>query len=462
MEVYNKNNKKIYLSVIIPVYNEEKRLPKTLEKIDGYLKKQAYDSEIIVVSDGSTDKTVEITENLMKKIKNLKILDFKERQGKGFGVKRGLLAAKGEYRIFTDADNSTSIDQVEKMWPEFEKGYDIIIGSRDIKGAVLAVPQPWLRRVVFGGGFRLLRKIIIGLWKIKDTQCGFKGFKEKAAKDIFPKITILGFGFDPEVLVIAKKMGYKIKEIPITWVNDVESKVKLKSVVKMFLETLKIRINAISGKYKAEKENKEPAVWKKTDLISALIIGEAAGWLIFAILKTLEIKIIDNETYLMLFLALFFPLASLACLYLSYLLGKKIPVIFQAGKFIAVGISNTLIDWGILNLLIFISGIAAGFYYSVFKGLSFVVAVINSYFWNKFWTFRKEKAERTGKEILQFLVISVIGIGINVGIASLVVNAVGSPAGISLKVWATAGAAMATVISMVWNFLGYKFIVFKK
>ena len=174
-------NQKIYLSVIIPAYNEEKRLPKTLREIDDYLKKQVYLSEVIVVSDGSTDRTVEIVKNLMSEIKNLKILEFKEQKGKGFGVKQGMLEARGQYRIFTDADNSTSIIQVEKMWPEFEKGYDVVIGSRDVKGAVLAVPQPWIRRVFLGESFKLLRKIIIGFWKIEDTQCGFKGFRARAA-----------------------------------------------------------------------------------------------------------------------------------------------------------------------------------------------------------------------------------------------------------------------------------------
>jgi len=244
----NNQNKKIHLSIIIPAYNEEKRLPKTLREINDYLKKQFYLSEIIVVNDGSTDGTSEAVKELQKIIPNLKLINI-ENSGKGYAVKKGIFEAKGEYRIFTDADNATSIDQVEKMWPEFAKGYDVVIGSRDVKGAVLAVPQPWLRKVIFGGGFKLVRKIIIGLWKIEDTQCGFKGFKERAGQDIFSRTVICRFGFDPEVLVIAKKLGYKIKEIPITWVNDLESKVKLKSVVKMFFEILKIRWNLILGKY---------------------------------------------------------------------------------------------------------------------------------------------------------------------------------------------------------------------
>lgn len=239
----------VHLSVIIPAYNEEKRLPKTLKEIDAYLKKQPYSSEIIVVNGNSTDRTQEVVKKFQKEIPTLKLIS-NEGFGKGYSVKQGILEAKGEFRIFTDADNATSIDQIEKMWPWLEKGYDIVIGSRDIKGAVLSVPQPWIRKVILGEGFKLLRKIIIGLWEIEDTQCGFKCFTEKSAIDIFPKITIWRFGFDPEALVLAKKLGYKIKEVPIAWINDVESKVKFKSIIEMFFETLKIRLNMIFGKYK--------------------------------------------------------------------------------------------------------------------------------------------------------------------------------------------------------------------
>ena len=239
----------MYLSVIIPAYNEEKRLPKTLEEIDKYLRKQDYDYEILVVNDGSKDKTVEIAKGLISKIKNLIVTGYKKNQGKGYAVRFGMLEAKGDYRLFTDADNSTSIDHVEKIWPEFKKGFDIIIGSRDIKGAVLDPPQPWIRKLILGEGFKLYRKIIIGLWGIEDTQCGFKCFTKKATEKIFQKCRINRFAFDPEFLVIAKKLGYEIKEIPIYWKNDPESKVKFKSIIKMALDLIKIRLNLIKRVY---------------------------------------------------------------------------------------------------------------------------------------------------------------------------------------------------------------------
>ena len=238
----------MHLSVIVPAYNEEKRLPQTLREINDYLKKQNYESEIIIVSDGSKDRTVGVAKNLMSEIKNLRVIEFKENRGKGFGVKEGMLGALGDFRLFTDADNSTPVNQIEKIWPEFEKGFDIVIGSRDLKGAILDPPQPLFRRFT-GEVFKYLRKIIVGLWDIEDSQCGFKCFKKKAAENIFPKCKISRFAFDPEILLIGKKLGYKIKEVPIYWKNDLTSKVKLKSMVKMLVDLFKIRWNLITKKY---------------------------------------------------------------------------------------------------------------------------------------------------------------------------------------------------------------------
>ncbi len=251
------------LSIIIPAYNEEKRLQKTLEEINSYLSGQNYpstgagqaDYEILVVNDGSKDRTAEVCSNLIPKIKNLKLIDNKVNQGKGAVVRQGILAAKGEYRLFTDADNSTSIDQIEKMWPEFEKGSDVVIGSRDIKGAVLDPPQPWIRNVILGEGFKLFRKLVAGLWRIQDTQCGFKCFRKQAAEEVFPVCRIDRFAFDPEILIIAEKFGYKIKEIPVFWKNDPDSKVNFKSILKMALDLFKIRWNSIKGIYD-KKNNK--------------------------------------------------------------------------------------------------------------------------------------------------------------------------------------------------------------
>jgi glycosyltransferase involved in cell wall biosynthesis len=242
------NKEKIFLSVVIPAYNEEKRLPKTIVEIFDYLSKKNFSFEVIVVNDGSKDKTSEVVKELMKKYSKLELIDNKENKGKGAVVRQGMLKARGEIRIFSDADHSTPISEIEKFIPEFEKGADVVIGSREIKGAILDPPQPLFRRFV-GEGFKILRKIIVGLWSIQDTQCGFKCFRAEVVEKVFPKCKIDRFAFDPEILILAKKTGYKIKEVPVYWRNDPDSKVKFKSIFNMAKDLLRIRMNLILGKY---------------------------------------------------------------------------------------------------------------------------------------------------------------------------------------------------------------------
>jgi len=238
----------MFLSLIIPVYNEEKRISKTIIAIDAYLRKAGYKYEIIVVNENSTDKTSEVVHELMKEIPHLSIFDNPENHGKGYAVREGMTEGKGEYLVFTDADLSTPIQELEKMIPLFKQGYDVVIGSRDVKGAILDPPQPLLRRVL-GDLFKLYRKIVLGMWEIEDTQCGFKGFTKKATEDVFPLCKVNGFAFDPEILILAKKKGYKIKEMPITWKNDLESKIRTSSLFEMAAEILKIRLNLLTHKY---------------------------------------------------------------------------------------------------------------------------------------------------------------------------------------------------------------------
>ena len=239
------------LSVIIPAYNEEKRLPTTLRAVDEYLRAKKYNYEILVVSDGSQDKTVDVVHELTKEIPHLRLIENPKNHGKGYVVRQGMLEAEGEYRLFMDADNATSIDHMEKVWPQVEAGYDVVICSRDIEGSVLAVPQTWLRRRL-GDVFNLIVQAFSGLWGMWDTQCGFKVFSAKAAEDIFHVALVDRWAFDVELLVIAKIRGYEIKEIPTTWVNSADSKVRVSGMVKMLMEVFDIYINMIRGKYNKE------------------------------------------------------------------------------------------------------------------------------------------------------------------------------------------------------------------
>jgi len=224
----------ITLSVIIPVYNEEKSIGITVPKIFHYLNKKQIDHEVIVVDDGSTDQTVPIVEN----IKKCNLLKHKKNKGKGAAVKTGVKAAQGEYILFTDADSSTSIEELDKFWNKKEK-YDILIGSRYILGSDIRVKQPWYRNIITFIGNKMIR-IILGL-KLKDTQCGFKLFQKEAAKDLFSLQKIERWGFDMEILYLAKKKIYSIKEIPIIWSDSPETKVKPFDFFKTLVELFKIR-----------------------------------------------------------------------------------------------------------------------------------------------------------------------------------------------------------------------------
>jgi dolichyl-phosphate beta-glucosyltransferase len=236
-----------YLSVIIPCYNEEKRLPKTLDRVLSYLHQQSYSWEVIVVDNGSSDRTPQLVETAMKNEPQLK-LATDPAHGKGWAVHQGLLKAAGEWRLFTDADNSTDIAEIEKLLPFTEEGFDVIVSSRKIKGAAIAHPQPLVRKVL-GTLFRLLVSFIVPTGVI-DTQNGFKLFSAKAVANIFPKQKIYYWAFDVEILALARKCGFKVKEVPIVW-NDAElSKVSLKGMLRMLSEVAKIRWNLWTGKYK--------------------------------------------------------------------------------------------------------------------------------------------------------------------------------------------------------------------
>lgn len=241
-------NNKPFLSVIIPAYNEEKRIQNILLAVDKYLSAQEYEYEIIVVVDGAMDKTAEIVNKYLPLIHNLHLLNNEKNQGKGAVVAQGMLAAKGAIRVFTDTDNSTAIDHIEKFLPFFKDGFDIVIGSRRTRGSKIAVHQSFIKELAGRLGNFWIRIFAVG--GIKDTQCGFKAFTEYAAEDIFKRLTIFRWGFDIEVLAVAKFLKYKIKEAPVVWINDSQSHVKASTYLQVLWETLKVGWNIIIGKYK--------------------------------------------------------------------------------------------------------------------------------------------------------------------------------------------------------------------
>jgi dolichyl-phosphate beta-glucosyltransferase len=240
----------VYLSVIVPAYNEAKRLPRTLERFIEYLSARGFTYEILVMLDGPSDRTREVLHELLREIPHLKVIDRYVNHGKGFTVKEGMLKAAGRIRLFTDADNSTDIAHFEKMKPFFAAGYDLVIASRNSKdapNAEEAVPQAWCKRWTGRVGNLIVQLLAVpGIW---DTQCGFKAFRADVAERIFTNTKIEGWGFDIEVLALARAFNYKIGIIPAHWVNDPRSHVRLFDYLRVLGDTVRVRANLRACQY---------------------------------------------------------------------------------------------------------------------------------------------------------------------------------------------------------------------
>ncbi|MBU3911966.1 MAG: glycosyltransferase family 2 protein [Candidatus Omnitrophica bacterium] len=234
------------ITVIIPAYNEEKRLVPTLEAVKSYFSKRGAAYEVVLVDDGSTDNTVKLIED---KHPWVNILSLEQNSGKGKAVREGMLAGKGDYLLFMDADSSTSIEEFEKFLPQIQLKKDIIMGTRKIKGAEIIEHQLFFREF-FGKGFTWLSNLITQA-HVSDFTCGFKCFSRKAANDIFSKAVIDDWSFDAEILFLAKRLGYEITEVPVIWKNDRASKVRLLHDIMSSLKgLLLIRLNALKGLYR--------------------------------------------------------------------------------------------------------------------------------------------------------------------------------------------------------------------
>lgn len=236
------------LSIVIPLYNEEKRIKNTFPLIKSYLQelsnKLGIEIELVLVNDGSTDTTKKVLEEL-----NIKdFVHYEKNKGKGFALKCGFEKATGDYILFMDADLSTPLKHIEDFIAEIKDNKTILIGSRKMKGALVKKHQPFLREYL-GKGFTLLSNIFL-VWGISDFTCGFKMFPNKAGKQIFSKVTIDRWGFDSEILFLAKKLKFNIKEIPVEWENEINSKVNLKKdVFRSLKEIFKIKTNSLLRKY---------------------------------------------------------------------------------------------------------------------------------------------------------------------------------------------------------------------
>jgi glycosyltransferase involved in cell wall biosynthesis len=237
-------------SIVIPAYNESARLGATLDTVLEYVRAQGWDAEIIVVNDGSRDNTAEIVRSFAAKFPQLRLVENPGNHGKGYSVRNGVLNARGRIVLFSDADLSSPIEEAKKLFQALEDGADIAIGSRWLRAETQTQRQP-LHRQLFGRIFNIMLRTTLGL-QFADTQCGFKAFKRSAAQTIFPLQRIERWGFDPEILFLARKFGFKVREVPVAWGHSGGTRINpLVDGSKMFTEMFRVRWNDVSGKYDA-------------------------------------------------------------------------------------------------------------------------------------------------------------------------------------------------------------------
>jgi dolichyl-phosphate beta-glucosyltransferase len=235
------------LSIIVPAYNEERRIKKTLEAINKYFIGKSMTRQIIVVDDGSSDNTAGIVQSLRNEVYALSIVKYYPNQGKGYAIKKGIEESNGEYILFSDADNSTPIEEFEKVYPLL-KNSQVVIGSRYISGSNIVVGQPKYRVLIGRLANKLIRFFLLD--GIRDTQCGFKAFQHEAAREIFSRMKVNRFGFDMEILAIARLLNFSVREIPVNWYNSPESRIRpVKDAIRTFGELIYIKLNLWGGRY---------------------------------------------------------------------------------------------------------------------------------------------------------------------------------------------------------------------
>lgn len=249
----------ITLSIIIPAYKEKERIGTNLLSIKKYLDEKNITYEILIVVDGSPDNTAEISRGYGEQISFLRVIDNPQNHGKGYVVRQGLLEAKGKFRVFLDADGSTSITHMDQAFALFENGADLVVGSRDVKGAFIQVHQPRHREIMGDMGNWLIR-IVLGLWSFPDTQCGFKAMRASVADAVASRMVVDRFGFDFELIVLARKLGFHVVQMPVRWLNEEGSTVGLtgpNGFIQVLVDLFKTRMRLWMGAYRIKEYQKD-------------------------------------------------------------------------------------------------------------------------------------------------------------------------------------------------------------
>lgn len=247
------------ISIVIPAYNESARLGRTLDRVLNFIREREWDAEVIVVDDGSSDGTADLVRAYAQRDGIVSLVQNPGNRGKGYSVRNGVLHARGATILFSDADLSSPIEEAPKLIEALNAGADIAIGSRWIRSELQTQRQSVARQVM-GRGFNLLLRMLLGL-SFKDTQCGFKAFRRGAAHALFPMQSVEGWGFDPEILFLASRMGFKVAEVPVVWAHDEGTRIHpIADGSKMALDMMRIRWNSIIGKYGDTRSGSTPRI----------------------------------------------------------------------------------------------------------------------------------------------------------------------------------------------------------
>ena len=438
------------ISLVIPVYNYEEKLPETLEHLRAWLKGRSDVQEILFVNDGSTDGTARLLENLEKP---MRVMTLASNQGKGAAVRAGALAAKGDHIFFTDIDMPYDLKAIDLAQEKFKTGADMVSGSRNVQGSGSTVSRKLERRISSVIFSRLANLILIH--PTADTQCGLKGFTREAAKTVFSEISSSGYVFDVEIWYIAQRKELTTALVPVMLINDSNSSVNV----------ARDGVGMAFGLMRLYARTRTHITRRDAFFIGAL--GAAMALLLLPTLQNVGILTLIAAHgipvfFTVILLVLLLPFCMLAgSLGLSLLpLHKHSAAEFS--RYAVVGAYNTALNAAIFNSLIFLSGISQGPWVTGFALITFAIVITQAFFWNIFWTFHHSSPQDRKKQYARFFGVTATTALINLGIIHIIVNVIGPPAGVSAAIWANCALLFTIVTAVIGNFFGYKFFVFTK
>jgi glycosyltransferase involved in cell wall biosynthesis/putative flippase GtrA len=444
------------LSIIIPAFNEGEGLEQAVKGLYFLLQENGMleGCEFLIFNDFSSDNTGEVADNLAKELNNVRVIHNKKNMGLGYNFQEGARQARGEYVTWSPGDNENLPESIIKTLRMVGKADIVIPYTSNME------VRPLSRRIL-SNLYTKINNTIFGL-NLKYYN-GLSVYKRELLVSL-PVITN-SFAFAAEILVTLLKSGTSYVEVPIEIqprLSGKSSALKLKNIIKVIktISSLFLRINVRGGK-------KIVSEFKKSDFVKAFIAGEMMALLALPILLNLDFfnfEIFQKGKLVLPFLLFwlsFLPLVSVLGLHLAYRLAvAKWPVLFEVSKYGLIGLLNTVLTAGLLNILIILTGIVDGWEFDVFVAISFVTAVIHSFFWNKFWAFESKDTNKAKSEFKRFVAVSLVVTFIYTALMHLLVNVVGAPVNITAAAWVNISYLILVPVAFLGNFFGYKFFVF--